>query len=325
MELIIQPEDGVKPLVRAIQRATTRIDIVVFRFDLAEIEAALKAALERGVIVRALIAHTNKNGERKLRQLEDRLLGYGATVDRTGDDFVRYHGKLLIIDCRQVFVLGFNYTHLDVRNSRSFGVVSTNKKLVSELLRLVAADATRQPFTGEEAHLVVSPENSRARLGAFLAKARSELLIYDPNVSDDAMIRVLKERAKAGVSIRIIGKLEKKWRGPDIDVAPCPGRLHVRAIIRDRASAFVGSQSLRKLELEGRREVGVLFQDTRIMRRLVDTFESDWALSTGKKPKKAKGAKAAKGAKGAKVKKPKNASRRAKANPGSKSRERRTA
>src|SRR4051812_47450208 len=131
MELLIQPDDGVKPLVRAIGRATTRIDIVVFRFDLGEIEAALKAAVARGVVVRALIAHTNKNGERKLRQLEDRLLGYGATVDRTGDDFVRYHGKLLIIDARQAFVLGFNYTRLDVCNSRSFGVMSTNKALVT--------------------------------------------------------------------------------------------------------------------------------------------------------------------------------------------------
>ncbi len=95
MKLITQPDDGVTPLVRAIERATSRVDIVVFRFDLAELEAALKAAVARGVVVRALIAHTNRNGEQKLRQLEDRLLGYGATVDRTGADFVRYHGKLL--------------------------------------------------------------------------------------------------------------------------------------------------------------------------------------------------------------------------------------
>jgi phosphatidylserine/phosphatidylglycerophosphate/cardiolipin synthase-like enzyme len=283
MELIIEPDDGINPLVRAIDRATTRIDIVVFRFDLAHVEEALKAAVGRGVIVRALIAHTNKNGERKLRQLEDRLLGYGATVDRTGDDLVRYHGKLLIVDARQAFVLGFNYTHLDVHNSRSFGVVSTNKRLVSELMRLISADASRHPFTGEEKHLVVSPENSRQRLGAFLRQARKELLIYDPDLSDDAMILLLKERARAGVSVRIIGKLEKKWRGPDIDVAPLPTRLHVRAIIRDGSSAFIGSQSLRKLELDGRREVGVLLQELHIVRRLVDTFEADWALSTGKR------------------------------------------
>ena len=35
-----------------------------------------------------------------------------------------------------------------------------------------------------------------------------------------------------------------------------PVRLHVRAIIRDGTRAFVGSQSLRKEELDSRREVG---------------------------------------------------------------------
>ena len=35
----------------------------------------------------------------------------------------------------------------------------------------------------------------------------------------------------------------------------------MRAIIRDGAEAFIGSQSLRKLELEGRREVGIIVKN----------------------------------------------------------------
>jgi cardiolipin synthase A/B len=48
----------------------------------------------RGVVVRALIAHTNRGGESKLRKLESRLLKAGATLSRTADDMVRYHAKL---------------------------------------------------------------------------------------------------------------------------------------------------------------------------------------------------------------------------------------
>ena len=44
MKLLIQPEDGVAPLVTAIKKAKKSIDIVIFRFDRAEIEAALKDA-----------------------------------------------------------------------------------------------------------------------------------------------------------------------------------------------------------------------------------------------------------------------------------------
>ena len=59
-------------------------------------------------------------------------------------------------------------------------------------------------------------------------------------------------------------------------------RLHVRAIIRDGAAAFVGSQSLRKLELDGRREVGVILSDTSVAKRMTEVFEGDWERSQTK-------------------------------------------
>ena len=47
-------------------------------------------------------------------------------------------------------------------------------------------------------------------------------------------------------------------------------------MIRDGSSAFVGSQSLRRLELDGRREVGILINDTRVVKQLQEVFEEDW-------------------------------------------------
>ena len=53
-------------------------------------------------------------------------------------------------------------------------------------------------------------------------------------------------------------------------------RLHVRAIVRDGKSAFLGSQSLRKLELEARREIGVIFHDSASVKKMISVFEKDW-------------------------------------------------
>jgi phosphatidylserine/phosphatidylglycerophosphate/cardiolipin synthase-like enzyme len=53
VRVIIQPDDGVAPLIKAITRARKSIDIVVFRFDVDAIEEALTAAVKRGVVVRA--------------------------------------------------------------------------------------------------------------------------------------------------------------------------------------------------------------------------------------------------------------------------------
>ena len=275
MKLIIQPEYGIKPLLKAVRRAVKSIDIVIFRFDRPEIEKALEAAVGRGVVVRALIAHTNRGGEKILRKLEARMLATGITVARTADDLPRYHGKMMIVD-DTLFVFGFNYTKLDIEKSRSLGIVTSDRGIVKEAKALFEADRTRQPYSASHNRLVVSPESSRELLSAFIRGARKQLLIYDEKVSDNLIQRLLAGRARAGVEIRVLGKMEKPIEG--IEARKLKDlRLHVRAMVRDGALAFVGSQSLRRLELDGRREVGIIVNNSRIAKQMQQVFEADWA------------------------------------------------
>jgi phosphatidylserine/phosphatidylglycerophosphate/cardiolipin synthase-like enzyme len=277
MQVIVQPEDGLLPILKAIKRARKSIDIVIFRFDLADVEDALAAAVERGVVVRALIAHTNRGGEKKLRKLEDRLLKCGATLSRTADDKVRYHGKVIVVDNKRAFVLGFNFTGLDVKRSRSLGLVTANPKIVAALTKVIDADHNRMAPVVSSTRLVVSPEDAREKLASFIRGARRELLIYDANVTDDRMIALLMQRGAAGVKIKVLGGVERKWKDTGFKVKPLRGlRLHVRAIVRDRKAAFIGSQSLRKLELDKRREVGLITKDRRAVAQVAKVFDSDW-------------------------------------------------
>jgi cardiolipin synthase len=207
---------------------------------------------------------------------------------------VRYHGKMMIVDNKWLHVYGFNFTGLDIAKSRSFGVVSKNKKLINEANRLFMADFDRLPYSSGYERFVVSPDNARERLSRFIKGARKQLLIYDPQATDDAMLRLVTERVKAGVDVRMIGRLEAKWTG-NIKNERYPGRrLHIRAIIRDGKRAFMGSQSLRRLELEKRREVGVIITDELVVRQMLDVFEKDWALTPSGRKKRKKEAKAEK-------------------------------
>src|ERR1700730_9665396 len=176
MKLIVQPDAGVAPIVTAIKQARATIDVLIFRLDLQEITRGLEAAAARGVVVRALIAHTNRGGEKSLRKLEMRMLEKGITVSRTADDLVRYHGKMMIVDRRVLHVYGFNYTGLDIGKSRSFGITTKNHRFVQEAIKLFEADCTRQPYASACERFVVSPENSRDRLSALIKGARKRLL-----------------------------------------------------------------------------------------------------------------------------------------------------
>lgn len=285
MDLIVQPTDGVKPLLAAVEAAKKTIEVVIFRFDLKAVEKALEDAVERGVSVRALIAHTHNGPDKRLRALELRMLDRGVTVSRTGDELIRYHGKLLIVDREELHLYGFNYTALDLK-SRSFGIVTRDRRTVQEAVRLFEADASRQEFEPSVDGVVVSPENAREQLATFIKRAKKSLAIYDPRLSDRAMLRLLQIRAKAGVDVRVIGEASKSSGG--LRVQKPPGlRLHVRAMIRDGEAAFVGSQSLRALELDARREVGLIVRDAAVVRRLQEVFEEDWAKTDlGRKEQK---------------------------------------
>src|SRR3974390_380374 len=104
MKLIVQPGGGILPTLTAIKHAKKTLDLLIFRLDHQEVPEALAAAVRRGIAVRALIAHTNRGGEKSLRKLEMRLLADGVIVSRTSDDLVRYHGKMMIVDQRILHV-----------------------------------------------------------------------------------------------------------------------------------------------------------------------------------------------------------------------------
>jgi cardiolipin synthase len=281
VKLIIEPDAGVGPLLAAIKNAKKSVEIAIFRFDRRDVEMALTvAAAAKRVGVTAVIAFANRGGEQNLRRLELRFLAAGIIVARSANDLVRYHGKYILIDRRVLYVLSFNFTRQDIGHSRGFGIVTTNANWVREAARLFEADCTRTTYVPAKKTdtFVVSPTNSRRVLGAFLRGAKAQLLIYDPKISDAEMLRILHERAKAGVEIKVIGSVAGV---AGFDVQKLSGRrLHTRTIIRDRHQAFVGSQSLRTAELDSRREVGLVVRDVQVVRQLIETFESDWTPTT---------------------------------------------
>ena len=275
--LLIQPEDGAGPLLEAIDAARRSLDLYVFRLDDRRVADALGRAARRGVAVRALVAHTNRGGGATLRKLATRLEKMKVSVSRSDDDLPRYHGKMAIVDGRRVFVLGYNFTRRDMEKSRSFGLVLEDARVVGEAVRMYEADFAHRPYVPEHGTLVISPFNSRATLARIIQQAQRQLLIYDKRLSDPLMLRLIEKQAKAGVEVRVLGVVGRRLKG--VSVAEFPGRMHVRAIIQDGRRLFVGSQSLRRAELDERREIGAVVSSPREVTRALKVFRDDWVAS----------------------------------------------
>ena len=117
--------------------------------------------MQRGVQVRALIAHTNRGGEARLRKLEQRLLAAGVLVSRSADDLLRYHAKFMVADS-VLHLFGFNFTKLDIDKSRSFAISTRDAQDRRRASKLFEADVTRQTYyAGQVAPRRQSRERAR--------------------------------------------------------------------------------------------------------------------------------------------------------------------
>jgi cardiolipin synthase len=285
MRLLVQPDDGVRPVVPAIRGAKSSIDLSLSRLDRGLVARALREAAGRGVRVRMLTAARSRGAARRPGRGERALVEAGANSRRRGGR-QRSRQELMIVDGLRLFVRGFESSGKEAEESRSFGLVTRRRDLVRDAMELFEADWVEQPYEPTAKALVVSPGGARARLAAFLGRAQSELLVYAPSLTDPAMIDILQERAAAGVRVRIVSG--RGAQGSGLTCRVLPGRrLRGRAIVRDGVEAFVGSQGLRTLDLDGRREAGVIIDDAKVLARLSAVFEADWLLAGKAEPVRA--------------------------------------
>ena len=142
MRVIIQPRDGVEPLIEGIGQAKTSVEIIIYQLDRLEIEQALIEAAASGVQVHALITYTNKDDLPEIKRFEKRLTKSGVRA-RSPQKLVRYHCKMMIVDRRRLFLLTFNFASFDIYHSRAFGVITENPAMVAEAIHLFEVDAER--------------------------------------------------------------------------------------------------------------------------------------------------------------------------------------
>ena len=194
---------------------------------------------------------------------------------RTSNDLTRYHDKYILIDRRVLYVLSFNFTHLDIDHSRGFGIETTRADLGPRGRQAL-------PSRLHEVEVHAEDRNVRRQPGE-----RPEGTRHVPEESQDATADLRPQRSRTRACFgywtggeggrRDQGHRLGDWTRPTRGARLTAHRLHTRTIIRDRGQAFVGSQSLRAAELDLRRELGLIVQDAKAVNTLIETFESDWA------------------------------------------------
>ncbi len=285
LSLIIQPGDSFFPIVDAIDSASKSIKMTIFRMNDPIVRDALTYAVARKVKVQALVAPTSKGWTKRNKKLTDELskIGIEVRMPRVKKDKIkRYHYKMMTIDDSQAMILTFNPTQKNLHYARDFGLLIRDNVITTELSRLFDADWHGQPFEPEDLPLVISPNNSRSKLVGLLASAERTIRILDAKVEDHEIMGLLLKKASAGVDVRIISrKTHYDEAVANFHVRKLARyKLHAKCVTVDSSRFFVGSQNLRTVSLDRRRELGIIVEDDAMTRRIERVFDEDWANAT---------------------------------------------
>lgn len=282
LSLIIQPGDSFFPIVDVIDKAAISINMTIFRMDDPVVRTALSNAVKRGVKVRALIELQSKGWGKRNKKLSAELAGLGIEIGYPKSSEItrlkRYHYKVMTVDDTHSLILTFNPTRKNLHYARDFGVLLRDTEVTLDLNRLFDADWTGTEYNQPSSALVVSPFDSRRKLLDLLDSAHRTIRIMDAKLEDPEALELLQRKAAEGCDIKVIGR-------DTLPLGVIPNmhfrrlaryKLHAKCSVIDGVRFFVGSQNLRGVSLDRRREVGIIIEDEAMARKIERVFDSDW-------------------------------------------------
>ncbi|MCX7868709.1 MAG: phospholipase D-like domain-containing protein [Terrimicrobiaceae bacterium] len=299
--VIVQPGDGVPPVLELIGRARSSLLIKQFTFTEASLIEAVIARHRAGVRVRVMLNAKRSGGDRANDETFSRLAQAGVAVRWSNPKFYVTHEKSIVVDDSAALIATFNLCPKYFTLTRDYGVVTTEPRQVAQIIEGFEADWEHRdwlpdPSTG----LLWSNANSRARICEFIDSARHSLDVQHPKFVDAVVLDRLLEAHERGAHVRVLcgGRHGiSDWDILDtfssLRVLLRAGvkvhkqrnlRLHAKLLLADGRRAVVGSMNIDRSAFDLRRELGIVVEDEEAVRRLAGVFAMDWEASSRYEP-----------------------------------------
>ena len=320
LSLIVEPDEGIAPVLAMISGAKSSLDIVMYELDDTQIESALAADEARGVAVRVILSGGYKGAPPTVYTAAyDFLSAHGVPVRWSPAYFSLTHEKSLVVDGNRALIMTFNWVSKYYVTGRDFGIVDDDQRDVTAMERVFGDDwqgsngagsgrlgsgtsgnanddygGGNDDAAGDD--LVWSP-GSESTLIDLIDSAKKSLAIYNEEMADMNITKALIDAARRGVGVYVVmtGSSQWKWQFAELatagahvrvyaDTNDAPLYIHAKMIVADSGSAsaraFVGSENFSNGSLDENRELGIVTGDQYIIAELMKVFAADWRGAT---------------------------------------------
>lgn len=296
MKLIIQPDDGVAPVIEFIRSAKTSLELKQFTFTHPEIFDAIIAAHANGVAVRVMLNAKRSGGDRANDDTFAALEKAGVAVQWSNPDFYVTHEKSMVADGTRAMVATYNLCEKYFTRTRDYGLVFENAAQAAQITECFNADWNRVAWSpSADTGLVWSNSGSRLAIARFIDSAKESLLVQHPKFVDAAVLDRIVDAASRGVKVRVlcggrhgISECDILDTFASLRVIRRAGakihkqkklRVHAKLLVVDSKRALLGSMNLDRSAFDLRRELGITIQEHDVVSKLMETFHYDWEES----------------------------------------------
>ena len=286
--IYIEPRDGIKPLIRIINRSRHFVYINSYLLDDQRILKAVSEAVKKKLDVRLMVDGRpyGINGDDGTHAEIDDLKKTGARIKIAPERFekpnVFDHAKYIVTD-RFAEVGTPNFTEAGFSKNREYFTVTGSRKIIAALRKIFISDF-EEKVAGEmpRKYLIVSP-GSESALNEFISNEK-KIVIETEEMGDDK--EILQALMDKGRKARVIVpdtisspdaaniKLLKK-HGVKVRYMPAE-KLYMHAKMIAGKKAFIGSENFTKSSLNRNRETGIVINGFFSVSKLKNTFSSDW-------------------------------------------------
>jgi cardiolipin synthase len=283
--LIVEPDQGMTPIYSVLASPTRSLDLSMYELVDTRAESLLAADAARGVTVRVILDHRREATQNQ--PALSYLAAHRVQVEWAPPPWPAFHLKMICVDDATCWVLTLNLTSRYYANTRDLAVSDADPADVAAMEGTFTADFDGSSAAAAGTDLVWSP-GSAAGLTSLIASATSELLIYNEEMSDPAIVASLASAARRGVDVKVVMTDAPSW-APDFSLLAAAGvqvrlyqgespiYIHAKMISVDQREVFVGSENFSRASLDDNRELGVVVSDVATVSSADRTFAVDFA------------------------------------------------
>lgn len=301
--LIILPDQGMTPVLNAIQKATSSIEMTNFHLSNKDVVSELINASARGVSVKIILdpgtVERSTSAQKIFSQLEENQI----EVTKATKKFSITHQKSMVIDHKVALISTINLVTTFAK-TRDFGLFTTDKDVIKEVENVFntdwsnASDNTNLTPDLTVKRLLWSPVNSQDKLKSLIQEAKETIKIEVENLGSKEIIDTLVQKSKEGVKIQVLtpgcvigdglrnrpymktleeGQIETRVSSAKSD--SLHPYIHAKMILVDNKKFFIGSENFSYNSLTRAREVGIITEDMQKSATILETFTNDWKSS----------------------------------------------